>query len=261
MPKPTIMHELLAAHGNHETQWEGRMKELHGTFVGKQQHFVARETQVEPFNEEDVKYISDKEDQVTMQTTVLEELNWVSQFFTKAVDCSFQIDLANQTAKADIILEDGTVLVPDVPATALLELEKRLGRVNELFSAIPTLDPAKGFELDPSHEKKGVYKSREMDRIRTKKVNKVIKMTEATDRHPATSQLVSEDIPFAKLRTIEWSSMLTPQKKSELMGRIDELTRAVKKARSRANSVEVDTSKKIGRTLFAFILGDAEKVA
>src|SRR5207248_6321488 len=54
----------------------------------------------------------------------------------------------NRIALADVVLEDGTVLLAQVPATTLLELEKRVKEVQDLIAKILTLDPASGFEPD-----------------------------------------------------------------------------------------------------------------
>ena len=87
---------------------------------------------------------------MSIQTTVQKELGWIKGHMAKALDASFQVAEANTKARADVVLEDdaGTVLLKDVPATALLELEKRAVEIQQLVASIPTLDPAKGFTPD-----------------------------------------------------------------------------------------------------------------
>ena len=64
-----------------------------------------------------------------------------------------------------------------------------------------------------------------------------------------------EDVHVGTVREQEWSGLVTPAGKSALLNKVDVLSRAVRRARSRANDVEVDTSKKIGKDLLKYIFG------
>lgn len=253
MAKETVkLHELLAVHANHETQVEKTSGELRDTFTKKEQRF--RETLVViKWNEQGKP--DTKEEQSALQTTVADEMNWIVGFYANAVDVEHQIDKANQQAIADVILPDGTIILQAVPATTLLSLEKRLNKFQELCATIPTLDPTKAFEIDTTFRKPGVYKSREVQAPKTAKFERPLVLYEATKEHPAQVQLKSYDEVVGFRHSVEWSGMITPAAKAEIHARVDVLIRAVKQARARANSVEVDTDAKIGKTLFNFILG------
>jgi len=82
------------------------------------------------------------------------------------------------------------------------------------------LDPVKRFVLD---QKSGddVYTSRLTENTRTQKAKKIYSLSPANDRFPANAQLVAEDIPIGTLREQEWSSMLTPASKADLINRAD----------------------------------------
>jgi hypothetical protein len=110
------------------------------------------------------------------------------------------------------------------------------------------LDPAKGFEPAPD---KGddVYQSRIVEKTRTEMRKKTITLAAATEKHPAQVQLYDAQDPIGTIREQEFSAMLTVQEKGKLLERIEILIRGVKKARARANEVEVDTSRKIGDTI------------
>src|SRR5205807_141875 len=106
-----------------------------------------------------------------LQSTVPDELRWISDFLVRSLDVSYQVSEANTAARANVELEDGTVLLSNVPATTLLELEKRMKEMQDLVNSIPTLDPAKGFKQDPDRGA-NVYKAREDVRTRTKKTQR-----------------------------------------------------------------------------------------
>ena len=47
--------------------------------------------------------------------------------------------------------------------------------------------------------------------------------------------------------------MISPGKKQALLGQVDTLSIAVKQARSKANSVEINSNLKIGNAIFDFL--------
>ncbi len=241
------LHELLAVEGNLETQANKCRAELQNTFE-KKRHLM--EKKITTFFPTDEKIAPVIEQQLDIQTTVVKELKWISDHIAKAIDAGFQVAKANTVAKADIILEGGDILAKDVPATSLLELEKRVNEVQQLAHHIPTLDPTKGFTMDANQ---GVYVARDINKIRTKKTNRVLVKYEATKEHPAQTEIVSEDVPVGKITEQEWSGMITPLEKANILSRIDILVRAIRSARSRANEVVVDSTAQIGKKLLDFV--------
>jgi hypothetical protein len=253
MPK---LHELLAVNNNLATQLEKTSGELRETFEKKRHHFTEQVVTYHPFGEDGQGEVEKKLD---LQTTVPSELAWISDFIVKAFDVSHQINVANTQAKADVKLEgqDDPLLV-GVPAETLLQLEKRLVEVQNLITAAPTLDPAKGFRPDPDRGK-FVYKAFEDTKTRTKKTKRAIVLYDATKEHPAQTQLIDEDVPVGKIITHEWSGMITPADKADMLARVETLIRAVKQARSRANDIDCDVASArmhVGRRLMDFILGN-----
>jgi hypothetical protein len=249
MPK---LHELLAIEANLETQAAKVRADLANTFEKKRHLFEEKRLLFTP-NTEGAQVVT--EQQTDIQTTVQKELAWVQPHLAKALNASYQVAEANTQARADIILEDSdTPLVKDVPATSLLELQKRLAEILHLAQAIPTLDPAKGFVAD-SQRGPGIYKAREIRKTRTTKQPKVIVKYEATKEHPAQTELYSADLPLGIIEEQEWSGMMTPAEKAAVLDRIEILSRAVRSARSRANEQAVDTTKKIAPALLGYIFG------
>ncbi len=246
----TKLHELLAVDGNLDGQSTKTQQELKKTFEGKR-HLFEEKLVTFTAKEEGAKAIT--EAQSDIQTTVAQEVAWIVPIIAKSIDASHHIDLANTLARADVITEDGTTVLTGVPATSLLQLEKRLKAIHELAVSIPTLDPAKGFQQDDQRPK-GHFKAREISKSRTKKIQRPLEMSPATDKHPAQVQLITEDVAVGTILEQEWSSMITPAVKADIIDRCDILIRAVKKARAKANEQEVDvTSAKIGKKLLEFV--------
>ena len=244
------MHELLAVDSSLKGQAQKMRLDLQATLEKKRHLFAKKLITFTPATEGGQVETREQSD---LQTTVKAEVDWLKKILVKAVDSSFAIDQANTTAKADIVLEDGTILVKDVPATALLQLEKRLKEVSEFIHAIPTLDPAKGFSRDKDSGD-GIYKARDVQKDSTKKVEEFVVVVQPTKEHPAQTAKVTKDIKAGTILEQEWSSLITPSTKAELLTRAEILFRAVTQARSRANDTVVDTkANKIGDKLLDFV--------
>lgn len=251
MPK---LHELLAVEGDARDQSAKTRAELLTTF-DKRRHLFSEKAVTFFSNEPNVE--PRREEQSDINSTVLTELKWIRGIWGKAIDLGFQVDDGNTKGRADVILEDGSTFAESVPATALLQLEKRLGELHSFIMAIPTLDPAKGFTEDTARGK-GYYKAREVRKDRTKKILKVITKAPATPEHPAQADIVSVDEVIGYTQEQEWSGLITPATKAEYLERVEALKRAVKAARSRANEIEVNTDTvKIADKIFTLVFGSA----
>lgn len=230
------LHELLAVESNLRGQAEATRKDLLNTFEKKKHHF----------SEVIVTFKSSKEgtpdkieNQLGLQSTIYKELDWIGEKIAAAIDSCHQIDIANTQARADVILENGVLLLNNVPATSLLQLEKRIKEVQELVANIPTLDPAKGFEPDKDRGA-GIFRARDVEKPRTEKQFEFIVMQPPTDKHPAQIKELMVDKPIGVILAQEWSSLITVAEKGDMLDRVEALLRAIKKARSRANEQDID---------------------
>ncbi len=250
------LHELLAVDVNLKQQADKTRTELMSTFEKKTHLFSEKIVSYKPDEENGQTVV---ESQLDIQTTVPNELKWIRDFLVNSLDVSYQVAEANTIARADVVLEggDSMPLLSQLPATSLLELEKRAKELHDFIAAIPTLDPAKGFRVDTEKSSLGdVFKAREDRKIRTKKTNKVLTLAPPTDKHPAQVQVVVEDVPVGTITTLEWSGLITTAAKGDMLSRVEMLTRAIKKARSRANEVEINKSEtKIGAAIINFVFG------
>lgn len=244
------LHELLAAEGTAKTQADKCRGDLLATFEKKRHLFGETRVTFVP-NTEGATAVT--EQQSDLQSTVRSELGWITDIWSKSLDAAYQVAESNMSARADVVLDNGTILLTQVPATALLELEKRAGEMHALIMAIPTLDPAKGFVLD-GERGKWIYRAREVHKTRTKKIQKPVVLYEATKEHPAQVQLVSEDVPVGTIHEQEWSGLITPAEKADMLNRAEELRRAFKTARARANEATASTAK-VGDALLKYVFG------
>lgn len=245
------LHEILAVESGLQSAAKKINEETIKTFGKKDEHFVETVRTVAHFAEEDTKL--DTTETKTMVTTVFDKLIYNTGPNVKALDAYFQKEATNQKATADLVVDDHP-LATGVPATVLLGLETKLAELRTVYEAIPTLAPGPTWVPDMDRRKQGgAYRSEHPDvTFRTKKTIRPLVMSPATEHHPAQIQAVPEDIPIAKITTQHWSGMITSAQKSDLLGRIDKLLRATKRARQRANSTEAEKGS-IGKKLFDFI--------
>lgn len=245
------IHELLAVEGQLKGQAEATRTDLKATFEKKRHLFEKKVVTFTPLKEG---ASSVTEQQSDLHTTVPQELKWIQGVWAKALDVSYAVAHANtlSEARADVVLDSGVVLLPQVPTTALLELEKRASEIEDLIKVIPTLDPAKSFTLDTA-QGHGVFKARVVEKPRTAKMQRPIVLYNATPEHPAQTQLISEDVPTGHVSEQEWSGLLTVKQKGDMIERAEELRRAVKAARMRANNAELKDAPTCGKKLFDFV--------
>lgn len=169
---------------------------------------------------------------------------------TDYLDVMVQRDLANTHAKAAVAVR-GVQVLPELPATSLLQIEKTLTDYRTFFENMPLLDSSEDWTYDAEA---GIYKTEPSYTVRTKKTAKVITLAPPTDKHPAQAQLVQEDVVAGKWETIRQSAAMPKTERDEIVARIDRLLIAVKEAREAANGAEADEKPQIGAAIFEYLL-------
>ncbi|MCU0438461.1 MAG: hypothetical protein MUC49_11145 [Raineya sp.] len=157
---------------------------------------------------------------------------------------------ASNTAKAELIV--GETNFGTFSATSLLALESHLSKILDLYQSIPVLDSTRKWSFD---NQKSVYKTDEEVKFRSIKRPQVIVKYEATDKHPAQTELLYLDFQVGKYETTYFSGKLTISQKNDMIKRLEKLMEAVKVARAKANSVEVQNIK-LGDKIFNFLHKD-----
>lgn len=167
-----------------------------------------------------------------VQQSVSEALRTVQRSLTELFDVTAARDFANCNAKANVTV-DGKVLLEGAPAIYLLWTEKQLTDLHTLIAALPVLDPARTWVWD---EAASLWRSETAKTTRTKKVQKPLVLYPATDKHPAQTQLITEDESVGTWEETKLSGAVPPDRKRVLVERIEKLQKAVKFAREEANA-------------------------
>lgn len=165
------------------------------------------------------------------------------------IDVTAQKDFGNQLAKASVIV-DGYELLPELPATTLLALEKIVTDARSFVAALPVLDPSESWTLDANS---GVNKTRATQTHRTKKVQKPIVKYDATEHHPAQTEIITEDEIVGFWQTQKTSTAISRTDKQKMLDRVNQLLLAVKDARERANDTEVSVRPAIAAKIFSYL--------
>ncbi len=254
--KKPLLHEILAIEQESKANAERARSQSIDTFRSKQNHFTGIRRTFRPFavDEQMGEQGNERlEAETRLVKTVPEELQQMLKSVSEAINLGYQIDEANTKAKADIVIDD-EVIAKNVPATFLLQLEKRLREIRAVLKEIPCFDPVRLWNIDPGADKKYVLRAEPVTTIRKQRTKKYNVMYEATKEHPAQVDIVEVDEPVGEIRSYEWTGMVSPGKKTAILEQLEKLLSAVKTARSRANIVVIDNEKKIAQKLFDYLL-------
>ena len=243
-------HQLLAVLAGLQGAAVKIANETQRTFAEKHGLFLGLNKTYKPSEEEGDKMPSEGNPEVS--TTVGEKLDHLANIFSPYIDGLFQVEATNQIAKANIDI-DGLFLA-GIPATFLIQFDKKLSILRDVLNAIPTLDPKRTWSEDEDAGA-GIHRGSSDVTYRNKKVLKTLIKYEATEKHPAQTEVYNEEVRVGQYTTDHWSGMLTPRKKFEIMARLDILQRAVKQALSQANDTEHVTSQVAGG-VFKYLFGD-----
>jgi hypothetical protein len=244
------LHELLSVEGDLEGEYKKILDETKNTFSKKEDHFFGFVRKLVMFDENAPETPDEHKEMVT---TVHDKLEYSKDAITRYIDAVLQKESTNQIAVADLVI-DGMTIAVGLPATFLLGLETKLKHIREMYETIPTIPPGIKWEHDPTKGDHVYSMTYPEVKFKTEKIFKVQVLYEATDKHPAQVEKIPETKDVGRYEKYTWSGMMSPAEKSMVLGRIDKLIRAVKKARQRANSAEV-MDRSIGEDLFRYING------
>lgn len=169
------------------------------------------------------------------QVKLNDVLREVSEALVEQYDTVATQDAANCKAVADVKV-NGTVILPAVPVTHLLFLEKQVNDLATFVSKLPTLDPADEWAFDSNAD---AYATEPSETVKTKKIPRNHVLAEATKEHPAQVQVYNEDVVVGYWKTIKFSGALPAKDKNAMADRVRLLHQAIVTAREEANSIEV----------------------
>lgn len=245
------LHEVVAIRKGVKTRTYGELTELYkkaqkaDLYAGMIRNYVTKDDDGENFPDEDKKVVLIA-DEILKKVRKLRE-----EYF----DIEATQERGNLQARGDVKV-DGKVLLADVPVTLLIFLEKELNDLRTFIDAMPGLDESKTWNADPNSR---LYRSETGITHKTKKVQRPIVLYDAVikDDHaiPAQTQLITEDIIIGHWHTTHLSGALPLPRKEALIERIETLRNAVKRARSRANDLEVQRQE-MAAPIFAYLFGE-----
>lgn len=241
------LHQLLAV----KKQTKQRGNEIIGEtkkVLGSKHLFFGSNKSYQPFDDEDTTRFPEEHE--ALGYIVGEKLDWFRQNIGPIIDLEYQIDRTNEFARADLAVEGFSI--NGVPAPFLLDFIGFLEKIRNVYTGIPVLDPKYQWETDVTRSE-GVFKTSEPEiSYRSKKVLRHKVLVEATPHHPAQVEKWPEDTQVGKYTKRMWSGSLTASQKAMILGRVDQLIDASKRALSEANNAEHDKGK-IADDLFSFL--------
>lgn len=247
------LHELLAIEKNRSNQANKLLEET-GKKFQKEQFFSGHIKTLKMLvdSPENAAIEAAARDEKELPTTVPETLEYALKFWADAEDVTFQKNLTNQRANADLLFR-GQVLVPNVPVDELLGLEVRLEILRRTIDHMPTLDASKAWEAANSGRSGEFVTTSAEVTSKTEKSMVPVVLYEATDKHPAQIERVTVDKVVGTFSRISTSGAATSKQKADAIAVLDDLLVEVKQARQRANSVEAATDR-IGGKITSLIL-------
>jgi hypothetical protein len=251
--KAPRLHEVLAVESDLEGTAKKLIAEASSTFSKKSEHFMGYHKRLMMFDEKRRNEESGSEEHKEIVETVVGKLSYVEKSCIRWIDALLQKESANQEAKADLVV-DGETIIEDVPATWLLGMESRLKLIREMYANIPTLAPGVSW-VEDKNKGKHIFKSEHTEvKDKTEQVVQHQVIVPATKEHPAQVSTWQGNKKVGVFELDKWTGMVSPATKSNYLERIDKLIRGCKKARQRANQVEVKKLA-VAKKIFEYING------
>lgn len=191
-----------------------------------------------------------------VQVTVPEVIDRLSAVLTRLFDVELTQDMANTTAKADIVATgpDGkqVTIATGIPTTYLLSLERKLAGLREFIEALPVLDLAKDWDEDGAPA--GQWRTPVVVTDKTKKVPRNHVKFKGDQYHDPQIETFAEDVIEGYWNYVYFSGGIPARTGQLYLDRLGALQRAVKYAREEANTKEIH-DEKIGADLLRYIFG------
>lgn len=241
------LNQILAIEKTEKTQLHKHISALHHA-TQKPQLVNGHHKVFHPKEEDGETFPDDKQ---VVQHRYIEAIEQVTDYMAKLMDVTATKDFANVHAKADVVV-DGVTLIPDAPVSYLLFLEKELQDLYTFVEKIVELDPAETWTHD---DNLGLYRSEPVKTQRTAKRIRPIVKYDATEHHPAQTELITEDVVIGHWTTTKYSGAIPRPQKKAILQRISTVIKAVKFAREQANGVEAERQH-VGRAILNYIFAE-----
>jgi len=225
------LHEVLAVEPDLKNAAQAALSKAQAIFENEAEMLTGMVRTYAPVMDDGERLPSEHK---TLPTTVDAELASVIDAWARWIDAVTQKEATNQFAKADLVVGE-EVLLKDVPATALLNLEGKLAQLRKLVRGVPINDLARDWKFD---EDQGCWVAPRETSRRTAKVPKAHVLYDATPEHPAQVEQYFIDETVGHWTAVHSSGKWSPAWKTAVLSRLDRLILATRKARQRANREE-----------------------
>lgn len=239
-----LLNQVIAIVNGKKTKANSELGELYKV-VQKPDLFSGLTRTYRPLDDEGETMPAEKK---LAQLTVDNAVFKVKEIMTDYLDLVYTQDKSNCLASADVVVGD-QVIMPQVPVTHLLFLEKQLTDLRTFVSHLPTLEPTEEWQFDDNAQ---LNKSSPSVTNRNKKVLKNHVKSPPTDKFPAQVDTYTEDVKVGEWTAVKFSGAISAVRKNDMINRVDTLRDAVKAAREKANSIEVK-QEKIAKNIFDFV--------
>ena len=244
MPK---LNQINAIVTSRKSETDKALNELN-KLVAKETLFAGRERTYRPVDEVNGQKLPPESQRVQQRADDL--IRQAIGKWTELWNLVYTQDTGNQQAKAGLVV-DGQALLSQVPITFLLFIDKQVNDLETFIAKLPTPDPAEEWSHDPNS---GLLRSRATESVRTSKEPTVIVKYEATEKHPAQTELFTKDVPVGNWTQILYSGAITTDRKNQILERVRKLQDAIKTSKEQANLLEVE-KQKAADPLMSYLFG------
>ena len=245
MARTQILSQVIAVERSLKGKWESDKTALHRESE-KAEFFQGFTRTYRPLTEGEETYPPEAK---RVQLRAEDVFTRLRERLTDLFNTTATKDNANCAARADVIV-DGAAVLLDIPVPTLLWLEKQLTDLNTFVAKMPTLDPAYDWAPDAAS---GLMKTSVETTHKTKKAQKALVLAQATEKHPAQTQMIVEDVVIGYWDQTRLSGAMPAPARQAILRRIESLLKAVKTAREQANTTAappVDIATKVFGYLF-----------
>lgn len=246
------LYEVIAVEKAEKSRLLSRLTEILNKRIKKPDLFTGFHKHYEALNDEDQEKLPPESKRV--QDTVKNVITEIRSDMTQLLDVCARREWSNclTNARSNVVI-DGSIVLEDVPVTYLLFLEKMTEHLNTLIENLPLVDPQYEWHYSDAH---GFLITDETTKHRTKKEQVPIVLYDATDRHPAQTQLITKDVLVGHWKQVEHSGGIKKDDKEALLNKVNKLRNAVKEARERANDIDEAPRQNIGVKVMNYVFND-----
>lgn len=244
MPKLNQVNAIVTGRKGETEKFVGDLYKL----LQVKDKFVGFDKEYRPIKEDEDKLPPEKQ---KVEFRCWDLVQQAAEQWSELWDLILTQDVGNQIALAELKVDD-KFSFPKVPVTFLLFLQKQINDVTTMVKALPTPDTAKTWEVD---KQIGLLRSAPEETMRTKKIPKAIVKYDATEHHPAQTEVFNDDKVVGHYLKTHYSGAISVEKKGNMLQKLRVLADAIKVAREQANMASVE-NQRIGKALFEYVMND-----